>query len=164
MRKQTLLATATMLLASTAHSSELLFEGGLGILNTEEESIAQVKFAKIGLQNELWHALVQRVNGGGWVDTYGAGRTSSAYAGYQLGFDVKNSLLEAAIFSGPTYITQPDTSLGGHFQFNETIFLGVRNPTTSDVFGVAYEHFSSAGLEMPNQGKDFITLEIKFPF
>ena len=68
------------------------------------------------------------------------------------------------IFSGPTLISSTDVALGGYFQFNETAYLGIRDPNTDDSIGIAYNHFSSAGLESPNVGKDFMCLEIKFPF
>jgi hypothetical protein len=149
--------------ATPAMASELYLDAGLGAFSTEGDTLSQVKFARVGVQGEILQALVQRFNVGGWLDQRGAGYTDSAFAGYQLGFDVRNDALEMAIFSGPTYISSSDVALGGNFQFNETIYVGIHDPKSDDSIGMAYNHFSSAGLEMPNLGKDFVCLEIKFP-
>lgn len=162
MRKITLFL---LLIASTANAgSEMFIDAGLGIFSTEGQSLSQVKFGKVGIQNDLTGPLVYRVNGGLWLDNRHDGNLSSGFASTQLGFDVKNEMLEMGIFSGPGLITKADDALGGHFQFNETVFIGVHDPKGDTSVGFAYNHFSSAGLEMPNMGKDFGCLEIKFPF
>ena len=146
-----------------AHADEFFVDGGLGAFDTEGRSIAMVKFAKFGVQEDLLGPLKQRFNVGLWLDQRGQGYSNAAYGGYQLGFDVKNSVLEMGIFSGPTLISSTDAELGGLFQLNETFFFGIRD-SENDFIGAVYNHFSSAGLEMPNLGKDFIGLEIRFPF
>ena len=143
---------------------DVFLELGLGSFSTEGKSVSQVKFGKVGVQEELWDSFKHRLNAGVWLDNRGVGHTNSAFTSYQLGFDVQNSLLEMAIFSGPALISSTDTSLGGYFQFNETLYFGIRDPRSNNSIGVSYNHFSSAGLESPNQGRDFIGLEIKFPF
>lgn len=153
-----------LLLPANAYCADDVFiDAGLGTFSTEGTSLSQVKFAKVGVQEDIWYALKQRFNGGGWMDTRGNGHTSSAFAGYQLGFAVPNDTFEMSIFSGPTLISSPDVALGGVFQFNETIFFGIRDKDNESI-GIAYNHFSSAGIESPNIGRDFMCLEIKFPF
>jgi hypothetical protein len=149
--------------AAQADQSEAFLDAGLGTFSTEGSSLSQVKFAKLGINDNIYHALVQRFSVGAWLDARGEGRTSSAFTGYQLGFAVKNDLMEMAIYSGPCLISSSDTVLGGHLQFNETIFVGVHDAKSGDSIGVAYNHFSSAGLALPNLGRDFMGLEIKFP-
>lgn len=153
-----------ILFSSIAHAKgdEILLDAGLGAFSTEGYSLSQVKFAKIGLQEDLWYSLKQRFNVGGWLDNRGQGRTSSAFGGYQIGFDVENDVFEASVFTGPSLISSTDVALGGILQFNETVFLGIRDKS-GDTIGMAYNHFSSAGLESPNLGKDFMCLEVKFP-
>jgi hypothetical protein len=144
-------------------SDQIIVDGGLGILNTEGSGLSQVKFAKFGLQEDLWGALKQRFNAGVWLDSRGDGHSSSTFSGYQLGFEVSNEVLQASIFSGPNLISSPDVALGGMFQMNESIFLGIKDSDCNSI-GIVYNHFSSAGIEQPNLGKDFLGLEIKFPF
>lgn len=159
------LTIALLFISSLAYAQndQVVVDAGLGEFGTRGSSLSQVKFAKIGLQEDLWYSLKQRFNTGGWLDSRGSGYSSSALIGYQLGFEVKNDIFESSIFSGPTIISNQDSSLGGRIQFNESLFFGIVDKD-SDSIGIAYNHFSSAGLEMPNLGRDFIGLEIKFPF
>ena len=146
-----------------AQQDQIVVDGALGILGNEGSSLSQVKFAKIGLQEDVWDALKQRFNVGQWLDSRGNGRSNSTFAGYQIGFEVSNDVLQSSIFGGPSVISNPDVALGGIVQFNETIFFGIKDKDSNSM-GVAYNHFSSGGLEMPNLGRDFLGLEIKFPF
>jgi len=160
------LAIALIIFATNyakAEDDKFLINSGLGVFSTEGHSISQVKMLEMGIQEDLWYTLKQRLNGGAWLDARGDGRHNSTFAGYQLGFEVTNDVVQASIFSGPTLISTPDSALGGPFQFNETIFFGIVDKQ-HDSIGITYNHFSSAGLEMPNQGKDFMGLGIKFPF
>jgi hypothetical protein len=152
-----------LLISSTAFADEVVMDVGLGALNSRNDNISQVKMAKVGVQEDVWYNLKQRFNVGGWTDARGQDFSGSAFAGYQLGFVVRNDVFEASIFSGPTVISSTDALLGGHFQFNETLFLGIVDKNDNAI-GLAWNHFSSAGIEMPNYGRDFAGLEIKFPF
>jgi hypothetical protein len=148
---------------ANAQQDQVVVDGGLGALGTKGDSLPQVKFAKVGVEEDLWYSLKQRFNVGEWLDSRGSDYSNSSFAGYQLGFEVKNDVLECSLFSGPSLITSPDNALGGILQFNETLFLGVVDKN-DETIGVAYNHFSSAGLYTPNLGRDFLGLEIKFPF
>jgi len=149
--------------AAAAANDNIVIDGGLGIFNTQGDTLSDVKFVKIGLQRDLWYAFKQRFNGGLWLDSRGKDYNNSAFVGYQLGFEVKNDVLIASIFVGPSLISSPDADLGGPLQFNDSLFLGIVDKF-GDSIGVVLNHFSSAGLEMPNVGKNFLCLEIKFPF
>lgn len=156
---------ALLITVASAHADQdqLVTDVGLGVFGSRGASLSQDKFAKIGWEEDLWYNLKQKFNVGAWIDTRGAGYSSNAFTGYQLGFEVTNSIFQMSVWSGPTLISSPDNDLGGVFQFNETIFFGIVDKDQNSI-GLAYNHFSSAGLEMPNQGRDFIGLEIKFPF
>ena len=146
-----------------AQNDQISTEIGLGVFGTRGSSLSQVKFVKLGLQEDLWYSFKERFNVGGWTDSRGDGRSGSGFAGYQVGFEVTNDTFQASIFTGPTLISSPDIALGGILQFNETIFFGIVNKQ-NETIGIAYNHFSSAGLEAPNLGRDFMGLQIKFPF
>jgi hypothetical protein len=154
-------AVAALMLANSASAGEVLTDVGLGVFSTEGKSLSNVKFVKVGMQYDLYSPLVQRFNVGGWLDSRPYA-SNAAFGSYQLGLDVRNDVLEMGVFAGPGLISHTDSSLGGYFQFNETVFLGVKDPKDNAI-GISYNHFSSAGLETPNQGKDFVSLEIKFP-
>ncbi len=146
-----------------ADSDQFVLDGALGVFNTKGSSLSQDKFAKLGVQEDLWFALKQRFNVGGWLDNRGPNYANTAFGGYQLGFEVSNDVLQASIWTGPTLLTATDSQLGGLFQFNETIFFGIKDRDYESI-GIVYNHFSSAGIENPNIGRDFMGLEIKMPF
>jgi len=151
------------LFSNIVFANEIIVDIGLGAFNTKSDNISQVKIAKIGIQKDIWNNLRQRFNVGGWIDSRSRDFNNSVLVGYQLGFVVKNDIFEANVFSGPTIISNTDALLGGHFQFNETVFFGIVDKN-GNAIGSAWNHFSSAGLEMPNHGRDFMGLEIKFTF
>jgi len=155
--------TLALVLAMRSEASELAIDGGVGVFNSGKNSLSESKFLRFGLEEPVWYALKQRFNLGFWLDDKGHGRASSGFAGYQIGFEVTADTLEASVWSGPALITTPDIYLGGPLQFNETIFLGIHDKA-GETLGVAYNHFSSAGIEMPNIGRDFLGLEIRFKF
>jgi hypothetical protein len=142
---------------------QIVTDVGLGTFGTKGSSLSQDKFIKIGLEKELSSPLQERFNLGAWTDSRGAGYTNSLYGGYQLGFEITNDTFQASVWSGPTLITSPDRALGSVFEFNETIFFGVADKKHNSI-GLAYNHFSDAGLTQINLGRDYMALEIKFPF
>lgn len=150
-------------LASYAHADQVVIDAGLGAFGTRGENVAQNKFAKIGIEEDLWYVIKQRFNGGLWLDSTGSGYKNSLFTGYQGGFEVTNDVLQASVWTGPSLITSPDEALGGILQFNETVFLGIVDKDKNSI-GVAWNHFSSGSLETPNLGRDYLSLEIKFPF
>lgn len=158
---KSLILLSLIMFSTTCLAEEMVIDAGLGVLNSKGYSLSQNKFTKIGLENNLWYALKQRINTGLWLDSRSDEYKSSAFGGYQLGFEVRNDTLIASIWSGPTLISSPDQQLGGMIQFNETIFLGITDKM-GETIGIAYNHLSSAGLEIPNQGRDYVGLEIKF--
>jgi len=64
--------------------------------------------------------------------------------------------------AGPAYLTKETDRLGGNFQF----LLKGRVGITVDRFkvGALYSHISSAGIYEPNQGNDYLGLELGVDF
>lgn len=152
-----------LLISSTAYADQFVTDVGLGQFGSRGASLSQDKFAKVGVQEELWNPFYQRFNLGGWMDTRGQDYSGAAFFGYQVGFEVTNDIFQGSIWTGPTVISATDQVLGGPIQFNETIFFGIVDKN-KDSIGIAYNHFSSASLYTPNLGRDYIGLEIKCPF
>lgn len=142
--------------------ADMAIDFGLGALNTQGNPLSQMKFFKISKENEIWYPINHRFSLGLWEDRRGNGTSSSVFTAYQLGFEVHNNLLEMGIYGGPSLISAPDKELGGHLHFNTTAVIGIRDKYGYFI-GASYNHFSNAGLMEPNIGKDFISLEIKFP-
>lgn len=152
-----------MFLSSWAQADQFVTDVGLGAFGSKGDTPVQDKFAKVGIQEDVWFPLKQRFNLGGWSDLRGNGYDSSAFLGYQLGFEVTNQVFQMSVWSGPSVITNPDSALGGPLQFNETVFFGIVDKDKNAI-GIAYNHLSSAGIYDPNQGRDYIGMEISFPF
>ena len=109
---------------------------------------------------------------------YGDVWKTQANAGYWLAFNEQNSSLYTSLqgglevvgqggtfaqfMFGPAYIGQDDSKLTGHFQFHMTGGVGVKNV---DNYGISFlwTHFSNAGIEQPNLGRDLLTLQLIIP-
>lgn len=136
----------------------------IGMFSNGRPSPADVKMVEIGHRDFLGLGFFNQYEGGGWIQVQeGDGRRSSAYAADQLGLEVSDGLV-IRIATGPALIGTTDTYLGGHFQFTDEVLLGVEDKSTGSIIGFKYKHFSSAGLEMPNQGRDFGGLEVTIPW
>jgi hypothetical protein len=146
-----------------AGDDQMFLDGGVGVFNSGKKSLSETKFVSIGNQEDLWGPFKDRVSLGGWLDNAGGGRSSSALVAGQLGFEVNSNGLVGSLFSGPALISTPDVLLGGHFQFQDNINLGIQDKS-GNYIGVEYKHLSSAGLEMPNIGRDSIGLELRMPW
>ncbi len=152
-----------LLFSSLAHAQgdQFSVDAGFGVFNSGKNSLSETKTVAIGYQEDLWDALKQRVTLGGWVDDAGNGKNNSVFLAGQLGFEVNRDGLVAGVFSGPAVISNTDVLLGGHFQFMDDVRLGIQDRIGSYV-GVFYRHLSSAGLEMPNIGRDMVGVEIRW--
>lgn len=139
-------------------------DGGVGVFASGVNTLAETKMLMVGLQHEFLGPFKLRSGVGGWTDCAGNGRDDAAYFSEQLGFEVVNSAgTYASVFTGPTLLTATDSYLGGHFQFQEDVHLGISDPAGNG-FGVFYKHLSSAGIETPNIGRDLMGVEFKFPY
>ncbi len=152
-----------ILISQVACADEGLFDLGLGVFNSGKRTPSETKFLALGIQDDLFGPWKTRGNVGGWIDNSGNGRSSSAFVGVQLGFEVDNKGIVGSVFTGPALITQTDSYLGGNFQFYNSLNLGFRD-TNSNYIGIMYRHLSSAGIASPNVGRDVLGLELKWPF
>lgn len=136
----------------------------LGVSKTDAQDHSAIKLAQVGYRQYFGAFGLYQIEGGGWFQKQNtAGRSSSGYLATQIGMEV-GEFVAMRIAAGPCVITTPDTALGGMFpMFTEDVFLGVKGPDGTEL-GFKYKHFSSAGLVLPNQGKDFGGIEASFRF
>jgi hypothetical protein len=158
-----LIITLSIVIAPlNALSDDTFVEAGVGIFSSGVNTLAETKLLMVGRQTEVWGPFVNRYGVGGWTDCAGNGRSDSAFFSDQIGFEVVTGTgTYASVYSGPTAITATDAYLGGHFQFQEDVHLGIQDQQSNSI-GVMYKHFSSAGIYTPNIGRDFMGVEIKF--
>jgi hypothetical protein len=118
-----------------------------------------------GLRREeyVWEGIHTGFEGGGYVDNGGNGRKSAGLFKAQLG--IKPGQKEGVFgkaFIGPCLMTTRDTVLGGFGQFCTDVGFGMRD--TDSFMSIGYNHISSAGLAMPNKGRDYLVFEAGIHF
>lgn len=149
------------LLSLNSHSSEFGLSYGLGVSNSAKYSVAETKTADLAYRGFLIPGVYWQARTGFWGDgSRDPSRRSSYYASTGPGIEVDLKPLEVRSGWGLAYITTPDSYLGGHTpQFNGDLYVGLRDKNNMGL-GMRYSHLSSAGLILPNKGRDFVTVEI----
>ena len=144
-----------------AQDDQWILDGGVGVFNSGKNSLSETKMLTLGIQEELWGPLKDRAVVGGWIDNAGGGKSGSALASGQIGFEVNRDGLVGGVFTGPAFISTPDILLGSRFEFMDDIHLGIQD-TGNNYIGVFYRHLSDAGLSSVNIGRDIIGIELRF--
>lgn len=122
---------------------------------------SDIKIVEAGY-DEDWGRFQKRVGVGGWSDSTDIDSArGSLYGSAMLGLEVKNTGLVVGYYVGPALISTPDRYLGSNFQIAQEVCLGLMDERGVWV-GVAYKHFSNAGLVLPNKGRDFVVMKVKF--
>lgn len=157
-----LIVILSFLITPIVHASDTVIKYGANVA-TESENLGVTKAVFIAQQFHLVGPLISQLEGGGWFDNSGEpGRKSSALLGGSFGVHVDANYAYAQALVGPAYISQPDSALGGPFQFNNDVAFGLKDPKTGATVGINYKHVSSAGLETPNRGRDFWLFRVSF--
>ena len=145
-------------------AEEMFFSYGLGVFNSAKNNISEVKTADFGFRKPLVGPWSFQFKAGAWLDGSGdKSRSSSLYVSAGPQYIIDFSCFEIRNGVGVTVISNTDSYLGGHLQFNSELYFGVRNKNGAGI-GIEYSHFSSAGIYQPNIGKDFILLQISERF
>lgn len=152
-----------LILAYTASADTAVKYGANASKNNEP--LGSTKAVFVSNQETVVGPFIRQYELGGWFDNSGIeGRRSSALAGASLGVNVNGGPFFGQALVGPALISCKDSSLGGPFQFNNDVAFGIRDDSNKATFGVAYKHVSSAGIELPNRGRDFLMFRISLPW
>lgn len=131
----------------------------------ENERLGSSKAIFLSNQAPIWGPIIRQYEVGGWVDNTGKpGQKSALMVSPSAGVNVNAGVVYAQALVGPSLISNTDTVLGGHFQFNNDFAFGLRDPDTKATIGFNYKHLSSAGLELPNRGRDFLMFRVSIPW
>lgn len=139
------------------------FRYGVGVFGSAEHSRAEVKSFSLGYEEDWLGPLIVQYEVGIYADQIGGGRSSSGYGNVSTGVQVNPGYLVMRSTWGVGAITTPDTMLGGWFQFNQDLLVGVRDDR-GNMIGLDYKHISSAGIYSPNQGRDFLVVHVEIPW
>ncbi len=144
-----------------ADQDRIVLDGGVGVFHSADHGLSETKLLTLGVQEQLWGPLMDRAVVGGYIDNV-AGRSGSALASGQIGFEVNNHGWVGSIFTGPTIISSPDNVLlGGYFEFMDDIHFGMQDED-GNYIGLMYRHISDAGLTSVNVGRDFVGIELRW--
>lgn len=156
-----LLATLFLtILPTKALSDDISFSYGLGLGESAQYSTSETKVIELSYRQTILDAFYWNYEAGIWLDNIGNGRSSSGFLATGPGFLVDLKGFEIRNAYGIAAITNSDIFLGGNFpQFHGELYAGFRDKTGNGI-GIKYNHFSSAGVYMPNVGRDFILLEL----
>ena len=145
-----------LLISSITQADVLLSVGaGKGIIDRNGTPFERV--AEVGYQLPFAADFFVRPEAGYFEDISGNGR-SSFWVTPVMGVRALSTVgPELHIAVGPGYLENPDSVLGGHFQFALEGGAAISDGKTS--LGLVWKHLSSAGIEMPNQGRDFIMIQ-----
>ena len=156
-----ILAAISLLLSTHAFADETFGSFGVGVFNSAKYSRGEVKVGNLGIRSELYQGIYLQSKVGYFGDGSGdSTRKSSGYGSLGLGMLIDLRPVEMRAGYGIAAITTPDGYLGGRFpQFQGELYLGFRDHRGNGL-GFQYEHISSAGLCTPNQGRDFLVLQL----
>lgn len=136
----------------------------VGIGKAAFESVQGAPFeraASLGFEHSFQNGIFVRPEAGWFMDNSGRG-VSSAWAAPLVGVRSSSSVGPSVHLAlGPGYLQNPDSILGGHFQFS--LEGGASLVDRNFGIGVVWKHLSSAGINMPNRGRDFIALQVHVP-
>ena len=138
----------------------LVFGFGLGVANRFQTEYSQIKQIDVGIEKRLSLIDLKTSYGNWWDATHHPGALDSWYLSEQITVGPHFKNFDVGATFGVAYIAKPDTVLGSHFQFcpgAEWTIKDSRNVQT----GVYFEHFSDAGLNKINEGRNFLGVRIK---
>jgi len=152
-----------LILANHAQADTIVKYGSN--VQSESERLGSTKAIFLAYQEKVVGPIITQYEFGGWFDNTGIeGRKSSALLGISWGVHANAGYVFGQALVGPAAISDTDINLGGHFQFNNDIAFGLRDPDTGGTVGFAYKHISSAGIFKPNKGRDFLMFRVSIPW
>lgn len=151
--------------STISHADEVFLGYGTEMFSNTSIGEPGVEYFTGGYRQEHWTGLywqskVSLASIG--RNDYGVKTTGLLASG--LGFRLQFGECEARVGESISLITTPDKYLGGIFpQFNGELYLGARDKSGLGL-GVSWNHISSAGIYLPNRGKDFLAVELSQRF
>lgn len=149
-----------LLLSNLALADEAFLGYGVGVFGDADSFIGQNKYMDLGYREFLFDGLYWQ-NKLGFLSEGGPDQTrkSGFWGSTGLGLEVDLQPLEIRGGGALGGISNPDSQLGGYFQFNENFSVGLRD-RKGDGIAIEYNHLSCGPFCQPNTGRDFIILEL----
>ena len=152
-----------LLLVPDVASAGTFARYGVGVFRSQDYSSSAVKSFSVGHEENILGPVISQYEVGYFGDSSGHGRNGGGFGDVGLGLEANPGYFVLRSTWGVGAITTPDSMLGGPFQFNHDFLLGVRGDNGA-LIGLDLKHMSSAGLEKPNLGRDFLLIHVELPF
>lgn len=138
-------------------------EIGIALAHPYTYNWDKVRIIEFGYMADLNKTFQVRGNIGGWSDRSEYRRLvhDAVYQSLQLGLETKVVGTYLEYYIGPAIISNRDTMLGSYFQITQELGIGKRDARGVKI-GIAWKHFSNAGMSKINKGRNFIVLKAEF--
>lgn len=152
------------LLTKAEDVEALSLKYGVGVAESAKDGHSETKTMSFAYRNSIMGPFVYVVNTGFWTDTRSdLNRHGSLFGSIGPGLYVDAGSVYGEASCGLGVISQKDSMLGGRFpQFDNNMGVGIKDKNNYAI-GLNYHHVSSAGIEKPNRGRDFIEVKLTFP-
>ena len=156
-------ALIALLFSSQVFAGDFVGKYGVGVFVPDSASPVEVKLFSAGYQDTfLKDLLLYQVEAGVFADAHGDGRKSSGFVASSAGLRVAPSVIYAEMLWGIALISSPDSMLSTPYEFTNDTAIGIHD-ARGRAFGIGYKHFSNAGIQLPNKGRDFILIQFQIP-
>ena len=148
-----------ILLSTSALATENLnLKYGFGIWQS-----GRSYYVDLDYQKPFYHSLNYLYACGSWIDQSGnVNQSSSMFCHGSLGVKVELTKHYFESMHGVGFISNADRLLGGNFQFFHDVGFGVKDLYGFSL-GLGFKHASSAGIEKPNIGRNFLLIKVGYP-
>ena len=150
------LSLLILLCSLYSRAGEIGIKYGLAAYNQKDSE--EVKFISLEHQTKISNIVTQKFALGSWLDqNTDIGQSSSQFAAYSLGIKVVPGPIYLENLFGIALISRTDALLSTNFEFTEEIGVGVQDDLGRYI-GMSFKHFSNAGIQLPNFGRNFILI------
>lgn len=136
------------------------YELGLkyGLETTDQVTAKEVKFVSLEYQNDIAFIFRHKLAAGAWFDqNTDLNQSSSNFVAYSMGIKVQPGPLYLENLFGISMISRTDALLSTNFEFTEELGVGLQDEYGRYI-GFSFKHFSNAGIQLPNIGRNFVLI------
>jgi len=150
-----------LLLISTSAVADIdgLFSVGMG-----KDVLSHQNFERVGTLGVRYGKDWKVQANTGYYFAPAEGQVSSYFGSLQGGLEVvgHSGIYSQAMFGPALVSASRDSKLTGHFQFHLATGVGIKSDNGYSL-ALIWSHLSNAGIELPNIGRDLLTLQVIIP-
>lgn len=148
-------------LAGLAFAADPRFEVSYGVLYEDSKLSGRSKYFSGAVSEDLTPLLRHQYEVGVYTGQ-SRDRNPGGFGGWSIGVRPKDGPLFLEALWGPYLVTSSDNTVNSYLQFGNKLGFGYQGQNGTSV-GFYYRHLSNAGIQLPNKGRDFITVNLSVP-